>query len=67
MFVVDVVIGLIGYLVMVISGGNLYCKLSFLFDYFGKIILLMWFNISECLYVMCGLVFSLFDSEGVCI
>lgn len=32
----DVVIGLIGYLVGVISGGVLYCKLSFLFDYLGK-------------------------------
>lgn len=65
MFVVDVVIGLVGYLVMVISGGNLYCKFLFLFDKLGEKILLDWFNIVEKLYVLCGLVLSLFDSEGV--
>ena len=65
MFAADVVTGLIGHLVMAISGGNLYRKSSFLLDHLGKTILPTWFNISERPHVMRGLASSPFDSEGV--
>ncbi|HCG1858851.1 metalloprotease PmbA [Vibrio cholerae] len=65
MFAADVATGLIGHLVMAISGGNLYRKLSFLLDHLGKTILPTWFNISERPHVMRGLASSPFDSEGV--
>ncbi|EGQ7641028.1 metalloprotease PmbA [Vibrio cholerae] len=65
MFVADVATGLIGHLVMAISGGNLYRKSSFLLDHLGKTILPTWFNISERPHVMRGLASSPFDSEGV--
>ncbi|EGQ9500802.1 metalloprotease PmbA [Vibrio cholerae] len=65
MFAADVATGLIGHLVMAISGGNLYRKSSFLLDHLGKTILPTWFNISERPYVMRGLASSPFDSEGV--
>ncbi|AOY48185.1 metalloprotease PmbA [Vibrio cholerae] len=65
MFAADVAIGLIGHLVMAISGGNLYRKSSFLLDHLGKTILPTWFNISERPHVMRGLASSPFDSEGV--
>lgn len=35
LFVLELVCGLIGYLVGVVSGGVLYCCVSFLFDYVG--------------------------------
>ncbi|MGT8837736.1 metalloprotease PmbA [Vibrio cholerae] len=65
MFAADVATGLIGHLVMAISGGNLYRKSSFLLDHLGKTILPTWFNISEHPHVMRGLASSPFDSEGV--
>lgn len=65
MFAADVATGLIGHLVMAISGGNLYRKSSFLLDHIGKTILPTWFNISERPHVMRGLASSPFDSEGV--
>ncbi|EKG0038750.1 metalloprotease PmbA [Vibrio cholerae] len=65
MFTADVATGLIGHLVMAISGGNLYRKSSFLLDHLGKTILPTWFNISERPHVMRGLASSPFDSEGV--
>ncbi|BCK27282.1 metalloprotease PmbA [Vibrio cholerae] len=64
MFAADVATGLIGHLVMAISGGNLYRKSSFLLDHLGKTILPTWFNISERPHVMRGLASSPFDSEG---
>ncbi|MGL4191514.1 MAG: metalloprotease PmbA [Vibrio sp.] len=65
MFAADVATGLIGHLVMAISGGNLYRKSSFLLDHLGKSILPAWFNISERPHVKRGLASSPFDSEGV--
>ncbi|WP_277206525.1 metalloprotease PmbA [Vibrio misgurnus] len=65
MFAADVATGLIGHLVMAISGGNLYRKSSFLLDHLGKSILPTWFNISERPHVKRGLASSPFDSEGV--
>ncbi|EJL6663869.1 metalloprotease PmbA [Vibrio cholerae] len=65
MFAADVATGLIGHLVMAISGGNLYRKSSFLLDHLGKTILPTWFNISERPHAMRGLASSPFDSEGV--
>ncbi|EPO3009540.1 metalloprotease PmbA [Vibrio cholerae] len=65
MFAADVATGLIGHLVMAISGGNLYRKSSFLLDHLGKTILPTWFNISERPHVMRGLASSPFDSEGI--
>lgn len=65
MFAADVATGLIGHLVMAISGGNLYRKSGFLLDHLGKTILPTWFNISERPHVMRGLASSPFDSEGV--
>ncbi|WP_253657688.1 metalloprotease PmbA [Vibrio sp. Y58_MX_L22] len=65
MFASDVATGLIGHLVMAISGGNLYRKSSFLLDHLGKQVLPEWFNISERPHVLRGLASSPFDSEGV--
>ncbi|MCS0434048.1 metalloprotease PmbA [Vibrio diabolicus] len=65
MFAADVATGLIGHLVMAISGGNLYRKSSFLLDHLGKQVLPEWFNISESPHVLRGLASSPFDSEGV--
>ena len=65
MFAADVATGLIGHLVMAISGGNLYRKSSFLLDHLGKQILPEWMNISERPHLLRGLASSPFDSEGV--
>ncbi|MHA2939209.1 metalloprotease PmbA [Vibrio sp. RC27] len=65
MFSSDVATGLIGHLVMAISGGNLYRKSSFLLDKLGEIILPTWFNITERPHVLRGLASTPFDSEGV--
>ncbi|KOO06164.1 metalloprotease PmbA [Vibrio hepatarius] len=65
MFAADVATGLIGHLVMAISGGNLYRKSSFLLDQLGEQVLPQWFNISERPHVLRGLASSPFDSEGV--
>ncbi|MDG3084776.1 metalloprotease PmbA [Vibrio hannami] len=65
MFAADVATGLMGHLVMAISGGNLYRKSSFLLDHLGQKILPDWFNIQEKPHVLRGLASSPFDSEGV--
>ncbi|WP_158117097.1 metalloprotease PmbA [Vibrio cincinnatiensis] len=65
MFAADVATGLMGHLVMAISGGNLYRKSSFLLDHLGQQILPDWFNISERPHILRGLASSPFDSEGV--
>ncbi|OEE49492.1 metalloprotease PmbA [Vibrio anguillarum] len=65
MFAADVATGLIGHLVMAISGGSLYRKSSFLLDKLGEKILPDWFNIAEKPHVLRGLASSPFDSEGV--
>lgn len=65
MFAADVATGLLGHLVMAISGGNLYRKSSFLLDHLGKQILPSWFNVSELPHILRGLASSPFDSEGV--
>ncbi|EGA71777.1 peptidase PmbA [Vibrio sinaloensis DSM 21326] len=65
MFAADVATGLIGHLVMAISGGNLYRKSSFLLDKLGEQVLPDWFNIHEKPHVLRGLASSPFDSEGV--
>lgn len=65
MFAADVATGLLGHLVMAISGGNLYRKSSFLLDQLGNQILPEWFNVSERPHVPRGLASSPFDSEGV--
>ncbi len=65
MFAADVATGLIGHLIMAISGGNLYRKSSFLLDHLGKQVLPEWFNISERPHILRGLASSPFDSEGV--
>ncbi|USD66720.1 metalloprotease PmbA [Vibrio sp. SCSIO 43136] len=65
MFVADVATGLIGHLVMAISGGNLYRKSSFLLDKLGEQILPSWFNIQERPHLLRGLASSPFDNEGV--
>ncbi|MGO1297363.1 MAG: metalloprotease PmbA [Vibrio sp.] len=61
----DVATGLMGHLVMAISGGNLYRKSSFLVDKLGEKILPEWFNIIERPHIQRGLASSPFDSEGV--
>ncbi|MCC2525117.1 metalloprotease PmbA [Vibrio coralliilyticus] len=65
MFAADVATGLLGHLVMAISGGNLYRKSSFLLDHLGQQVLPDWFNVSEKPHVLRGLASSPFDSEGV--
>lgn len=65
MFAADVATGLIGHLVMAISGGSLYRKSSFLLDKLGEKILPDWFNVAEKPHVLRALASSPFDSEGV--
>lgn len=65
MFAADVATGLMGHLVMAISGGNLYRKSSFLLEQLGQTVLPEWFNIQERPHVLRGLASSPFDSEGV--
>ncbi|MBU2898786.1 metalloprotease PmbA [Vibrio hepatarius] len=65
MFAADAATGLLGHLVMAISGGNLYRKSSFLLDQLNQQVLPKWFNISEKPHVLRGLASSPFDSEGV--
>ncbi|NLS12411.1 metalloprotease PmbA [Vibrio sp. SM6] len=65
LFAPDVATGLIGHLVMAISGGNLYRKSSFLLDKLGESIFPSWFNIAEKPHVLRGLASTPFDSEGV--
>ena len=65
MFAADVATGLLGHLIMAISGGNLYRKSSFLIDHLGKQILPSWFNVSERPHILRGLASTPFDSEGV--
>ena len=65
LFANDVATGLMGHLVMAISGGNLYRKSSFLVDHLGKQVLPDWFNVQERPHILRGLASSPFDSEGV--
>lgn len=65
MFAADVATGLMGHLVMGISGGNLYRKSSFLLDHLGKRILPEWFNVKEQPHLRRGLASTPFDNEGV--
>ncbi len=65
LFQADVATGLLGHLVMAISGGNLYRKSSFLLDKLGEKILPDWFNVEEKPHVLRGLASSAFDNEGV--
>ncbi len=65
MFAPEVATGLIGHLVMAISGGNLYRKSSFLLNKLGEQILPEWFNIDERPHLLRGLASTPFDSEGV--
>ncbi len=65
LFAADVATGLLGHLVMGISGSNLYRKSSFLLDKRGERILPSWFNIEERPHVLKAMASSPFDSEGV--
>ncbi|USD60767.1 metalloprotease PmbA [Vibrio sp. SCSIO 43140] len=65
LFANDVATGLIGHLVMSISGGNLYRKSSFLLDKLGEQILPDWFSVQEKPHLLRGLASSPFDNEGV--
>jgi len=65
MFASEVATGLLGHLVMGISGGNLYRKSTFLLDYLNKKIFPDWFYISEKPHLLRGLASCPFDSEGV--
>jgi PmbA protein len=65
MFAPEVATGLMGHLVMAISGGNLYRKSSFLLNKLGEQILPEWFNIDERPHLLRGLASTPFDSEGV--
>lgn len=65
LFQSDVATGLLGHLIMAMSGGNLYRKSSFLLDKLGEQILPTWFNIEEKPHILRGLASSAFDNEGV--
>ncbi|WP_105900789.1 metalloprotease PmbA [Vibrio gangliei] len=65
LFESSVATGLLGHLVMAISGGNLYRKSSFLLDRLDTQVLPSWFNISEKPHILRGLASGAFDSEGV--
>lgn len=64
-FAADVATGLLGHLVMAISGGNLYRKSTFLLDHLGKDVFPAWLQISERPHILRGLASTPFDSEGV--
>jgi len=65
LFAADVATGLLGHLVMAISGGNLYRDSSFLVDSLHSQILPKWFSISERPHIKQALASTPFDSEGV--
>ncbi|AMG30284.1 metalloprotease PmbA [Grimontia hollisae] len=65
MFAADVATGLLGHLVMGISGSNLYRKSSFLLDKLGHQILPDWFEIYERPHILKGMASAPFDSEGL--
>ncbi|WP_325891553.1 metalloprotease PmbA [Grimontia sp. NTOU-MAR1] len=65
MFAADVATGLLGHLVMGISGSNLYRKSSFLLDKLGHQILPDWFEINERPHILKGMASAPFDSEGL--
>lgn len=65
LFAADVATGLIGHLVMAISGANLYRKSSFLLDSLQTQILPEWFSISEKPHIKQAMASTPFDSEGV--
>lgn len=65
MFAADVATGLLGHLVMGISGSNLYRKSSFLLDKLGEQILPSWFSVYERPHILKGMASAPFDSEGV--
>jgi len=65
LFSADVATGLMGHLVMAISGGNLYRKSSFLLDGLGTQVFPEWFSVDEKPHILKGLASSPFDSEGV--
>lgn len=61
----DVSSGLLGHLVMAISGSNLYRRSSFLLDSLGEQVFPEWLQISEDPFIEKGLASTPFDSEGV--
>ncbi len=65
LFAADIATGLLGHLVMGISGSNLYRKSSFLLDKLGESILPSWFNIDERPHILKAMASTPFDSEGV--
>ncbi|SKA44713.1 PmbA protein [Enterovibrio nigricans DSM 22720] len=65
MFAADVATGLLGHLVMGISGSNLYRKSSFLLDKLGHQILPEWFSVYERPHLLKGMASAPFDSEGM--
>lgn len=65
MFAADVATGLLGHLVMGISGANLYRKSTFLLDKLNEKIFPDWFNVSERPHILKSLASSPFDSEGL--
>jgi PmbA protein len=65
MFSADVATGLLGHLVMGISGANLYRKSTFLLDKLNEKIFPDWFNVSERPHIHKSLASSPFDSEGL--
>ncbi len=65
MFSADVATGLLGHLVMGISGANLYRKSTFLLDKLNEKIFPDWFNVSERPHILKSLASSPFDSEGL--
>lgn len=65
MFSADIATGLLGHLVMGISGSNIYRKSSFLLDKLGHQIFPSWFQVYERPHILKAMGSSPFDSEGV--
>ncbi|ATF09275.1 metalloprotease PmbA [Candidatus Enterovibrio altilux] len=65
MFSADIATGLLGHLVMGISGSNLYRKSSFLLNKLGHQILPKWFQIYERPHILKGIASLPFDHEGL--
>lgn len=65
LFAAEVAGGLLGHLLGVISGGNLYRKSSFLLDALGEQLFPDWFTLDERPLLPGGLASSAFDGDGL--
>ncbi len=65
LFAAELARGLIGHLLVAVSGGSLYRRASFLLDHVGKPVMPAWLNINERPHLARGQGSANFDAEGV--